>query len=140
MQEGLREEKVIEKLKGKGYEPNIYVYGILEIPVSIASAALIGVFAMNKPKPLIVNFSENGIAFLELNSNCSKYTGFHNFIPVENIETLSLKKGMLINTLNILTNNDNNQKIKISNATAGTNWQKNNVLKMMEFVQSYKKK
>jgi len=138
MLEALQEEKVIEKLREKGYEPVIYVYGMSEPPVSIASAALFGIFAMNKPKPFILNFSDKGIAFLELVPGCKSYTGFHNFISSENIKILSLKKGMLINTLTILTKDDNKQKIKISNSTLGTNWQKNNVMKMIEFVQSYK--
>jgi hypothetical protein len=139
MQEALQEEKVIEKLREKNYEPNIYIFGMAEPTVSIATAALFGIFAGNQPKPFILNFTEKGIAFLELNSMCSKYTDLHNFIAADQIEKLSFDKGMIINTLTILATDGNKQKIKISNITAGAKWQKNNVKKMMEFLSVYKK-
>lgn len=138
MQKALREEKVVEQLKNMGYEPGIYVYGMAKPAVSIAAIALFGIFAGNQPKPFILNFTEKGIAFLELNSMCSKYTGLHMFITTDQIDDISFKKGLMINTLNILSKDGNKQKIKVSNLTAGVSWQKDNVKKMQEFLQTYK--
>jgi len=139
MLEALQEKNVIEKLQEKGYEPNIYVIGIVEASVSVVGAALFGVFALlgNQPKRFILNFSEKGIAFLELHPTSNKYTGLHTFIAVEQIERLSFNKGMLINTLTILTTDGNKQKIKISNA--GLSWHKDNVKRMIDFLPAYKK-
>jgi len=139
MYEAFQEDKIIGKLKETGYDPGIYVYGMVEASVSIVAAALFGVFAGNQPKPFILNFSEKGIAFLELNTMCSKYTGLHNLIAVDQIEEVSFKKGMLVNTLTILTKDSDKQKVKISSLTAGASWQKNNVKKMIEFLPVYKK-
>ncbi|GHU46072.1 hypothetical protein FACS1894190_18140 [Spirochaetia bacterium] len=139
MMEALKEECVIEKLQEKGYEQGIYVYGMTEPSVSVAAVALFGVFAGNQPKPFILNFSEKGIAFLELNSMCSAYTGLHNFVAANSIETILFSKGFLINTLTIQTTDGIKQKIKISNVTAGASWQKDNVKKMIGFIQTYKK-
>ncbi|GHV76481.1 hypothetical protein AGMMS49942_13020 [Spirochaetia bacterium] len=139
MQEALKEDRVLEKLKEKSYEPGIYVYGMVEPSGSIAATALFGIFAGNQPKPFVLNFSEKGIAFLELNSMCSAFTDLHNFVAADRIESLLFNKGLLINTLTIQTTDGNKQKIKISNLTASASWQKDNVKKMADFIQTYNK-
>jgi len=139
MQEALQEENVISKITEKGYEPYIYVFGMMEASVSKIAGALFGAFAGNQPKPFILNFSDKGIAFLELNSTCSKYTDLHNFFAADQIEEVTFKKGMIVNELTILTKAGDKQKIKIASITAGAKWQKGNVGRLVEFISSYKK-
>jgi hypothetical protein len=138
MMEALREEKVIGKLKELGYEPDFYVYGMTQPSVSLGAAALFGVFAMagNQPKPFIFGFAPNGIALLELNAMCSNYTGLHALITAENIEEISFKKGLLVNTLTLRTKDSNKQTFKISKVTAGAPWQKASVEKLEEFIKN----
>jgi hypothetical protein len=139
MMEALQEEKIVEHLQKMGYEPGVYVYGMAEPSVSIAAVALFGVFAGNQPKPFLLNFTEKGIVFLELNSMCSKYTGLHMFVATDQLEKISFKKGLLINTLTIQSTDGTKQKIRVSNIAAGVKWQKDNVKSMQEFIQRYKK-
>jgi hypothetical protein len=141
MLEALQEEKIIGKLKELGYEPGVYVYGMTQPPVSLAGAALLGpiTLLLSPPKPFILNFTERGIAFLELNSNCSNYTDMHTFIAVDRIAEISFKKGMLINTLTLRKEGGKKQVVKISNKVAGVNWQKSQVERLEEFITKYKK-
>ena len=139
MQEALQEDKLINKLKEKGYEPGLYVFGMKEATVSIGTAALFGVFAGIQPKPFVLNFTDKGIAFLELNSMCSQYTDLHTYIPIDQIKEITLKKGLWIYTLTILTANSGKQKIKISGTVIGAKWQKNHVLKLVEFLGNFGK-
>ena len=118
-QEILQEERVIERLQEMGYEPGIYVYGMFM-----------------GSRPHILNFTDDGIDFLELNSTCSRYT-LHSYIDIETIADISLRKGTLINTLTILSENGMKQQFTISNMTTGINWQKENVIKMHEFLHKY---
>ncbi|MDR3173013.1 MAG: hypothetical protein LBU19_02075 [Treponema sp.] len=138
MMEALQEEKVIGKLKELGHEPDVYVYGMLQPSLAIGAAALFGVFAMvgNQPKPFILGFAKKGIALLELNMTCSKYTGLHAFITAENIEEISFKKGLLVYTLTLRTKDSNKQMFKISKIVAGVSWQKANVEKLDGFIKT----
>jgi hypothetical protein len=139
MMDALQKEKVASKLKEFGYEPDFYVYGMSQPTVSLGAAALFGVFAMvgNQPKPFIFGFGKNGIALLELNAMCSNYTGLHAFITVESIENISFKKGLLVNTLTLLTKDNKKQIFKFSKVTAGAPWQKASVEKLEEFTRKF---
>jgi len=141
MLDALQEEKVISKLKEFGYEQGIYIYGMTQPPVSLAGAALLGplTLLLSPPKPFILNFTEKGIAFLEMNANCSNYTDMHTFIAVDRIAEILFKKGMLINTLTLRKEGGKKQVVKISNKVAGVSWQKPQVERLEEFVTTYKK-
>jgi hypothetical protein len=139
MMEALQKEKVLGKLKDLDYEPDAYVYGMLQPSVSIGAAALFGVSAMagNQPKPFILGFAKKGIVLLELNAMCSNYTGLHAFITAENVEGISFKKGLLIYTLTLQTKDSSKQVFKISKIVAGVSWQKDNVEKLGEFIKTF---
>ena len=139
MQEALQEDKVINKLNEKGYEPGLYVYGVTEPKVSIGTALLFGIFAGNQPKSFVLNFTEKGIAFLELNSMNSQYTDLHTFISVDQIKEITFKKGLFIYTLKIISTDGSKQIIKISGSTMGVKWQKGNVIKLVDFLGIFRK-
>jgi hypothetical protein len=141
MMEALQEEKVIGKLKELGYEPGVYVYSMTQPPTSLVGAALLGPLALlfSPPKPFILNFTEKGIAFLELNSACSNYTDMHTFIAADRMAEIAFKKGMLINTLTLKKDGGKKQVIKISNKTVGVSWQTSQAEKLEELIKTYKK-
>jgi len=140
MLEALQEEKVIGKLKELGYDPGIYVFGITQPPVTLAGILLgpLSIFLF-PPKRFILNFTEKGIAFLELNSRCSNYTDTYIFIAADRIAEISFKRGMLINTLTLRKEGGKKQVVRISNKVAGVDWQKPHVVKLEEFITMYKK-
>ena len=119
MLEALQTEKITEKLQNSGYEQGIYVYSMHKTSI-----------------PYILNFTKEGIAFLELDSMCNKYLQ-HSFVAVKNIEGISFRKNTLIHTLTICTVNGDVQQFNVSSRTAGASWQKENVIKAQEPLQSY---
>ena len=120
MWEALQQEKVTEQLREFGYEPGIYVYGMT-----------------GQSKPVVLNFTEGGIAILELNAMCSKYTAWHSFVGIKQIDNVSMKKGMLINTMTITTDGGKKSQFNVADKTAGVSWQKNNMANVQSFLQDH---
>jgi len=117
MREALQKETVDWQLQGMGYVPGVYVYGMTDAQA-----------------PYILNFTKEGIVFLELNTMCSEYVG-HSYIDFEDIEGVSLKKGFIVNTLTILVAGGGQYKYNVANQTMGASWQKENMTRMREFLQ-----
>jgi hypothetical protein len=140
MQEALKEERVVEKLKELGYDPGgIYVYGQKQ-PSGLV-AALFGIFAyiFSPIKPYILNFTSAGFAMLELNMTLSKFTGMHSFVAVERIEEISFKKGVLQSTLTVKKEGEKKASFKIQNFLAFAGWQKPSVEKLELFLETFKR-
>jgi len=142
MLEALQEEKVIGKIKELGYEPGVYIYVVTQPPVSFAKSFLFGIlYAVTlQPKPYVLNFTEKGIAFIELDSSCKNYTDMHKFISVDQIAEISFNKAIIGNKLILKKEGDKRKQIiRVANKTYGVNWQEPNVKKLEDFIKVYKK-
>jgi len=117
MWEALQKETVDWQLREMGYVPGIYVYGMTDAQI-----------------PCILNFTREGIDFLEMNTMCSEYVG-HSCIDFEDIEGVSFKKGFIVNTLTILVAGGGQYKYNVANRTMGASWQKENMIRMRGFLQ-----
>jgi len=115
----LQEGRVVERLQEMGYESGVYVFGML-----------------GGSSPCILNFTEDGVDFLELNSTCRKYT-LHSCVDIENIADISLRKGTRVNTLTILLANGMKRRFSIPSTMANLSWQQEKVIRMQEFIQEY---
>lgn len=140
MQDALKEERISEQLTELGYDSHsIYVYGQRQPPG--LSIALLGVFSyiFSPIKPYILSFTDAGFAMLELNMGLSKFTGLHSFVPVERIEDLSFKKGVLQSTLMVQKKGEKKMSFKIQNLLVFASWQKPNVERLESWLQTFKK-